>query len=172
MEYVPDRFKTEDICNEAVGRNPYTLDNVPDRLKTQEMCNGAMHENPATFFLVPDLFKTQLMCFEALEVDPWQLKDVHDHFKMQTMCNGVVMDYLFSLQFVLDWLVTQQQIDRWYDDHYVYNDDKLSKWYEGHQKRKSQKVKIKEEFLPIAWHPSRWWDWCIPEDEKKETEKL
>ena len=24
----------------------------------------------------------------------------------------------------------------------------------------------------IAWHPSRWWDWCIPEDEKQETEKL
>ena len=77
-----------------------------------------------------------------------------------------------SLQFVPDWLVTQQQIDRWYNDHYVYNDDELNKWYEGHQKRKSQKAKIKEELLPIAWHPSRWWDWCIPEDEKKKTEKL
>ena len=20
--------------------------------------------------------------------------------------------------------------------------------------------------MPITWHPSRWWDWCIPEDEK------
>ena len=88
------------------------------------------------------------------------------------MCNEAVRDYLFSLQFVPDWLVTQQQIDRWYNDHYVYNDDELNKWYEGHQKRKSQKAKIKEELLPIAWHPSRWWDWCIPEDEKKKTEKL
>ena len=26
--------------------------------------------------------------------------------------------------------------------------------------------------MAIAWHPSRWWDWCIPKDEKKETEKL
>ena len=24
----------------------------------------------------------------------------------------------------------------------------------------------------IAWHPSRWWDWCVPEDGKKETEEL
>ena len=26
--------------------------------------------------------------------------------------------------------------------------------------------------MPIAWHPSRWQDWCVSEDEKKETEKL
>ena len=19
----------------------------------------------------------------------------------------------------------------------------------------------------IAWHPSRWWDWCVPDDKKK-----
>ena len=19
----------------------------------------------------------------------------------------------------------------------------------------------------IAWHPSRWWDWCVPNDEKQ-----
>ena len=21
--------------------------------------------------------------------------------------------------------------------------------------------------MPVAWHPSRWWDWCMSEDEKK-----
>ena len=26
--------------------------------------------------------------------------------------------------------------------------------------------------MPIAWHPSKWWDWCVPEDEKTETEIL
>ena len=29
-----------------------------------------------------------------------------------------------------------------------------------------KKQKIKEELLPIAWHPSRWWDWCVPNDGK------
>ena len=38
--------------------------------------------------------------------------------------------------------------------------------------QKAQKAKIKEELLPIAWHPSRYLNWCISEDEKKETEKL
>ena len=26
--------------------------------------------------------------------------------------------------------------------------------------------------MPIAYHPLRYWDWCVPEDEKKETGKL
>ena len=42
--------------------------------------------------------------------------------------------------------------DKYYDDDGDYwfaegdNDDKFFKWYE---------IKIKEELLPIAWHPSR-----------------
>ena len=42
------------------------------------------------------------------------------------------------------------------------------------KKRKAQKAKIKKELMPIAWHPSRYWDWCMSEDEKKKkkTEKL
>ena len=66
----------------------------------------------------------------------------------------------------------KEQIDIWYDDDYVYNDSEMIKWYDRYQKHKSQKAKIKKELLPIAWHPSRWWDWCVFEDEKKETEKL
>ena len=43
---------------------------------------------------------------------------------------------------------------------------------ETHQKHKAQKSQIKKQLMPIAWHPSRYWDWCISEDEKKETEQL
>ena len=39
-------------------------------------------------------------------------------------------------------------------------------------KCKAQKAKMKEELMPIAWHPSRRWDWCVPKDEKRETEKI
>ena len=24
--------------------------------------------------------------------------------------------------------------------------------------------------MPVAWHPKRWCDWCLSEDEKKERE--
>ena len=88
------------------------------------------------------------------------------------MCDKAEWGNRFSLQFVPDWFVTQQQLKLWhyYDDYC--NDDKLIKRYNRYKKRKAQKASIKEELLPVTWHPSRWWDWCIPEDEKKETEKL
>ena len=71
-----------------------------------------------------------------------------------------------SLQFVPDWLATQQQIDLCYDKDCVYNDNEMIKWYNGYKARKSQQPKIKEELLPIAWNPDRMMHWCMSEDEK------
>ena len=50
--------------------------------------------------------------------------------------------------------------------------NKLFEWYDGYKKRKAKKAQIKKELTPIAWNPSRWWGWCMSEEEKKETEKL
>ena len=76
-------------------------------------------------------------------------------------------DYLFSLHFVPDVFVRQQQLDIWYDDYYVYIDNQMIKWYEGYKKRKAQKSKNKERVSPTAWHPDRVMDWCMSEDEKR-----
>ena len=48
----------------------------------------------------------------------------------------------------------------------------MIEWYDGYKKRKAQKAKINEELIRFAYHPSRWWNWCVSEGEKKETEKL
>ena len=48
----------------------------------------------------------------------------------------------------------------------------LITWRDAYIKRKAQKAKIKEELMPVAWHPDRWWDWCVPEHEKKGTTNL
>ena len=72
----------------------------------------------------------------------------------------------FHPSFVPDWFTTQQQLKTWDDYHGLCNNDRLIKWYAGY------KSKIKDELMPIAWYPSRYWDWCVPEDEKKETEQF
>ena len=46
--------------------------------------------------------------------------------------------------------MTQQQIKIWRDNDEYCADDEFIKWYDGYQKRKAQKAKIKEELLPIA----------------------
>ena len=62
---------------------------------------------------------------------------------------------------------------KYYDNYYV-DDDRVIEWHNGesHQKRSAQKAQIKKELIPIACHPSRWWDWCVPEDEERDKEKL
>ena len=30
----------------------------------------------------------------------------------------------------------------------------------------------KNYLMPKAWHPRRWLDWCMPEDEKKEIKQF
>ena len=56
----------------------------------------------------------------------------------------------------------------WCDD----NNYNFFKQYDGYQKRMTQKAQIKKELLPIAWYPSRQWDWCVPEEEKSDTAGL
>ena len=131
------------------------------------MCNEAVCNNPAVFLLVPDCFKTEEMCDKALEGGPWSLYGIPDNIKTQEMCNKAVEDDSSSFQFAPDRFVTQEQLDIWFDDNYWYHNDEIIEWYKGYQKRKAQKAKIKEELLPITWHPDRVMDWCMSEDYKR-----
>ena len=76
------------------------------------------------------------------------------------------------MEYLPDWFVTQQQTRLWHDDNEYCNDDLIIEWHDGYKKRKAQKASMKEELLPITWLPNWYWDWCMPGDEKKETEKL
>ena len=50
--------------------------------------------------------------------------------------------------------------------------DKLIEWRNDYKKDNAQKAEIKEELMAIAWHLSRWWDWCMPEDEKERIKEI
>ena len=116
------------------------------------------------------------MCIKALKVGPWQLKYVPNHFKTQEICDKAVRDDSSSLQYASDWFVTMEWVYMGYDgsEHCDDDDDEdnFFKQYDGYKKRKAQKASIKEELLPITRHPSRYWDWCVPEYEKRDTEAL
>ena len=91
------------------------------------------------------------------------------------MFEKVVKDDPSSLQYVPDWFVTGEWASMWYDKSDCWANDENNnffKWYDGYKNRKAQKAKLKEELMRVVQYPSRWWDWCVPEDEKKETEKL
>ena len=56
LEFVSDRFKTEEMCNKAVHREPYSLGYVPDHLKAQEICDEALH------IIYPDEYERKGIC--------------------------------------------------------------------------------------------------------------
>ena len=102
--YVPDQYKTQEICNEAMARHPCMLRHIPDNLKTQEMYIWAVEKNQwANLNYVPDRLKTQ---------------------------RKAVREVVFSLQFVPDWFITQQEIGPW-------DDNEITEWYEGYKRRKA-----------------------------------
>ena len=107
------------------------------------------------------------MCDKAVKEDPRLLQSVPDQYKTQEMCDKAVEEDLGLLEYVPDWFVTQQQIGLQGDDDDYYDDDKLIEWYDGHNKRKTQKAKIKDELVPIAQHPDRVMHWCMSEDEDR-----
>ena len=86
---------------------------------------------------------------------------------MQDMCDKVVRDDAFSLVCVPDWFLMQEEVKIWHDTDDWYDDGEIIEWYKRHKKCKAQKAKIKEELLPIAWHPDRVMDWCMSEDERR-----
>ena len=92
---VSDNFKTQEMCNEAVHNNTYTLGYVPDHLKTRAVCNEVMHSVVNGFMSnafrhIPDRFKTEGMCQKAVENDPRMPKYVPDHLETQEMYNGAI----------------------------------------------------------------------------------
>ena len=138
------------------------------------MCDEAMRNNPYMLRHVANHFKTEEMCDDAVEASPWQLKYIPDQYKTQKMCDEVVIDDSSSLQYVPDWFVISDWVHMWYvDTEYRDYDDEVNffKWYDSYKKRKTQKASIKDELLPVAWHPLRHWNWCMPEDEKKKRQK-
>ena len=46
LEHVPDQYKTQEMCNEAVQRDPWILEYVPDQFVTQKMCNETVKSEP------------------------------------------------------------------------------------------------------------------------------
>ena len=109
---------------------------------------------------------------EDVDIEPRFLPAEIDCFKTREMHENAVKKYLWLLKYVPDWFVIHQQIKIWHDNDDYCNDDELIEWYDGYKKGKTQKASIKEEPVPIAWHLSRWRDWCVPEDEKKRNTQI
>ena len=58
LKLVPDQPKTK-TCKHAINRLPFVIRYVPDQYKTQQMCDKATLENGRTLESVPNCYKNQ-----------------------------------------------------------------------------------------------------------------
>ena len=56
--FIPDRFKTQGMCDAAVCMEPYFLALIPNGLKTRKMCDKAVRKERFSLWFVPDRFVT------------------------------------------------------------------------------------------------------------------
>ena len=105
------------------------------------------------------------MCDKAVEKYHYNFAYVPDRFKAQEMCNAK-FSYSEEVDDIPDWFITPEMIENG-GGCCDSCDDEFREWIKGYKERKSQKTQIKDELLPIAWHPDRVIDWCFDEDLEK-----
>ena len=49
---------------------------------------------------------------------------------------------------------------------------RLLAWHTEFEKRRKLKKELNKELMSVAWHPKRWRNWCVSEDEKTERDPM
>ena len=95
IRYLPDRFKTQEMCDEAILENGVTLKSVLYCYKNQKMCNKTVDNYAHASGHVPDCYKIQQICNKAVYTCPFNFNSVTDRCKIQKMCDKTVSKDLF-----------------------------------------------------------------------------
>ena len=88
------------MCKHAVKKVPYLLRYVPDQYKTQQMCNKAILENGGTLKSTTDCYKDQEISNKAVENQPHASHALEFVPEYSNMCDKTVNTYLFTIEFV------------------------------------------------------------------------
>ena len=173
-KFIPDCFKTQEMCDKAVDEFPGCFRSVPDKFKTQKMCEKAFDEYPEldgredmSLYFIPNKFKTQEICEKAVDKYPQDFQYVPYHHISPEMCDKAVDKNPQILVYVPDCFITQEMIENGGHSCCKTSNGVFHAWFNAYKERKAQKAQIKAELLPIAWHPDWVVDWCFDEDEKE-----
>ena len=59
LTLAPDDLKGQEMCNKAIEKAPWLLNDVPPRLRTHEMCSRAIEKCIHPFRFIPEYIKAQ-----------------------------------------------------------------------------------------------------------------
>jgi hypothetical protein len=91
LQYVPDQFKTEKLCLQAIRKDVAAIQYIPNSMKTERFYLTVVADNGTAMQYVPDRFKTAELYLFAVENDELAISDVPDQFKTAEL-------YLFAVK--------------------------------------------------------------------------
>lgn len=90
LEYIPDEFKTPELCEMAVEQNGMALNFVPEELRTYELCMLALNRDVYAVECVPYKFLTPELCEIAVQQNGKALNFVLEELKTPELCRMAV----------------------------------------------------------------------------------
>lgn len=58
LRFVPEQFRTQELCSMAVGDNGWNLQSVPEEFKNEELCLLAIRSHSHPICFIPERLKT------------------------------------------------------------------------------------------------------------------
>ncbi len=108
LHYVPEDFKTAEMCLAAVRSEGEALKYAPTGLKTAELCLEAVKSNAAALQYTPSDLKTGALYLAAVEADADALHNVPQGQRTAQMCLAAVQRNGGLLRYVPDALKTAE----------------------------------------------------------------
>jgi Domain of unknown function (DUF4116) len=100
LKYVPEDYKTPELCHLAVEQDGLALYDVPGKYQTHELCRLAVEQNALALQYVPEKHKTPELCRLAIQNDGIALQHVLEKHRIPELCRIAVEQNGMALYYV------------------------------------------------------------------------
>lgn len=90
LRWVPNQFRTPEICKNAVINNLYSWDYVPRNLITSELVEAFITSHPDMLMIIPDSLRTPKICEISVRGNGISLENVPPQIITQELCNAAI----------------------------------------------------------------------------------
>ena len=94
MKFLPEKYKTEELCEIAVKENPKAFQYVPEDMISQELCESVVKDNGWNLQYVPFNHRTEEICSIAVEKDGHALRYVPSSQRTFEICDAAFAEII------------------------------------------------------------------------------
>ena len=90
LKYVPYKFRTKEICKIAFEKNVHSIFYIPEKLRTEELYMTAVKKDPTIIFNIPEEMITEELYMTAVKKDPTIICNFPEEMITEEICKIAV----------------------------------------------------------------------------------